>query len=182
MNKNNPFFIHKSDSFDSLIKILKSGFILPSFMIHNKYSSLSGDTKFNIIFANIVFPDIKNISFLQPFSFLLSHKLTSHKFTIKEGWGYMHANSFTTDSNKNFKKHINTIKNISLGYSLPPQIRQIEHMQHEIFFYRKISINKFCFAIYCGNCSSYQLTIIKKLIRKFNYNISIILDNSIFTH
>jgi len=71
-------------------KILDVGFLLPSTQIKNKYSVFGGEYKYNNIYANIYFEELKNIGNLWNYSIIISPKVVEKQnIEYHDGWGFL---------------------------------------------------------------------------------------------
>ncbi len=90
------YFVHITKNSSRIIKILKSGELLPGARLPAKASGLNpyikelDDTKFDplsAVYFNIHFEDLNNLPFLQPYSIILSSKiLDDYDVCFNDGW------------------------------------------------------------------------------------------------
>jgi len=116
LNHNNFYVIHGTESFDSLINILKSGKLNRGIDTAPKFTKLGkcgGEGKG--IYVNIYFDDVKNIENLGIFSFaLLFHPRVMFRSEVEFwlGWGYCGMKPIKMYPDDNIKKMKNNIKKI----------------------------------------------------------------------
>ena len=178
MNKDNIltpshfYIVHATVSYDSLINILKEGKIKPGKDLPKKYRKWGGDQDLDVIFTNIYFPEIDNLSHLQDFTLILHPKLLmDYDGYFNEVWqGGIGQNSQKLGKDDNAKilqEKLNKIKKfLKSPESLPKGLQTLSgFMMHELVFNRSIEIKDYLIGIECNFCDEKQLDKIKKLVK-----------------
>jgi len=149
---------------------LKTGKIVPSKLLKNKYSVFSGYAKYDHIYTNIYFCDLKNLTDVPDFTILIKSTAinTNANMEFHGGWKLQGSECIkmkkNTDVVKNISKIHRFVKNKRNG--VPRGI-----LNHEFLFGKPISVKKYVFGIVCYNAESFIK--INKMIIRYGYNIQI---------
>lgn len=172
MSQNKYYFTHVTESYKTLVAILKTGKIQPSIMLDKKFSRFSGDYKHNNIFMNIYFDDIKNLDYMWSWTILLSPDIVKkNKMEFHGGWGYIGGPFIEMKDEEAFQQNLRKIKAFVKNPKLPKQLLGLKQMEHEFLCKKPISIKKHCLGIFCPDKD--KINKLQKLIEENGYNIKI---------
>lgn len=189
--KKYPFnfcFFHNTLKLDSVLAILKDGYIKAGTDVPKKYRTLGGEEGSEKIFGQIYFNDLKNTIPWGIASFIIDKNiLCDMNVEFHIGWGGWNMKEEyklnKTDKETVRKNKLDSIRKFLKNPSeLPKILRESQINNHEIMFDKNISVKKYVVGIVYNFEDKKQLEKIQKLINKKKYNIKLIPnDGKIFS-
>ncbi|AYV82149.1 MAG: hypothetical protein Homavirus11_5 [Homavirus sp.] len=167
--------------YEKILCVLNDGYLKLGSDVEQKYRVYSGYESQPHIFANIYFPEIKNIKGFWGDGGLVLHPDVMYDYDVEfvKGWGGMPGTTIhKNDDNKTKKKKLQQIKKwvenpdyISEG--LQKMLPSFHY--HELIFNEKIPI-KYIIGIICSYCPDNKINKIKNKLKKLNIDIPVYTD------
>lgn len=162
------YVVHSTTSSDSLLKILKDGYIRPGKDV--KHSKIMSNEDLDYVYANINFDSINNISTIGGYKLFIHPKILDDvNYVFNTHWsGYPTTDSIVINNKTDRDIKFDQIKQYILNPTFYPKklIENAGYRAHELLL-DKIDLKKYLIGVQCEDCSSTEMKKLIKLLKKY---------------
>lgn len=174
------YFVHFTKDINSILKILKDGYIHPGKKVPKKYRYFGDPDGMEDIYANIYFEDLDNLHYLPNYSLIINPDIIkTHNIVFHKGWGgglfgktiTIKKNQQSKTKNKKIKEIKDWLKNIPRAKNITDHqykfIKKKGMYQQEALFDESINVDNYVIGIICVDQNKNKVKKLNKLLQKY---------------